>query len=39
MTDTTLFANGLLTPEIKAFDSDATQMLATLNREFEAFKN
>ena len=39
MTDTTLFANGLLTPEIKAFDSDATQMLATLNRQFEAFKN
>ena len=39
MTETTLFANGLLTPEIKAFDSDPTQMLATLNRQFEAYKS
>ena len=38
MTDTTLFANGLLTPEIKAYDTDPAQILATLNRQFEAFK-
>ena len=28
MTDTTLFANGLLTPEIKAYDTDPAQILA-----------
>ncbi len=38
MTDTTLYATGLLTPEIKALDTDPLQMLATLNRQFEAFK-
>jgi HK97 family phage major capsid protein len=38
MTDTTLFANGYLTPEIKAFDHDPAQILATFNRQFETFK-
>lgn len=39
MTDTALFANGYLTPEIKALDHDPHQILATINRQFEAFKS
>ena len=39
MTDTALFANGYLTPEIKALDHDPHQILATINRQFDAFKS
>ena len=39
MTDTALFTNGYLTPEIKALDHDPHQILATINRQFDAFKS